>query len=325
MLSTGGHRVFARDIPGPPGAPTILILHGFPTSSWDFADATAYVADVSEPADRAKNFGLLSAALGLGFILGPVFGGLLGELGARVPFWAAAGLSGLNLLYGLFILPESLPAASRRAFDLRRANPVGALLQVRRYPMVLGLLVVLVPYQLAHHANPAVWGYYTMSKFGWSTSTVGWSLSFVGVTMMIVNAGLVGPVIDRIGEARAVLLGFAAMAAGFLVFAFATEGWMMFAGIVPFALIGIAQPALRGMMANRVPADAQGELQGATSSVMSLTMIVSPVLMTELFHAFSSVDAPVRFPGAPFLAAAILALGALALFARAIRPRPRRA
>jgi DHA1 family tetracycline resistance protein-like MFS transporter len=304
-------------------APTIIWLFVgrfiSAVASATFATANAYIADVSPPEDRAKHFGYLSAAWGLGFMLGPVVGGLLGELGPRVPFWAAAGLSILNVLYGLFVLPESLPASSRRPFDLKRANPVGALLQIRKYPVVLGLLIVLIPYQIAHDANPAVWGYYTMHKFDWSTSMVGASLFVVGATIMFVNALLVGPVIERWGEVRAVVIGFSGMALGFLVFAFASEGWMVFAGIFPFAMIGVSQPAIRGMMANRVPADAQGELQGAAASLMSLTMIFSPLIMTELFHEFTRNDAFLYFPGAPFLAAALLALVALGLFVPAAR------
>jgi MFS transporter, DHA1 family, tetracycline resistance protein len=288
-------------------------------ASATFSTANAYIADVSQPAERARNFGLLSAAWGLGFMLGPVIGGLLGEYGARVPFWAAAGLAIVNVFYGLFVLPESLPRESRRPFEWRRANPIGALLQIRKYPIVLGLLVVLIPYQIAHDANPAVWGYYTMHKFDWSTSMVGASLFTVGATVMFVNAVLVGPVIEKWGEVRAVIIGFSSMAFGFLVFGIATEGWMVFAGIVPFALIGVAQPAIRGMMANRIPADAQGELQGAAASLMSLTMIFSPIIMTELFHEFSRDDATLYFPGAPFLVASLLAIVALGLFIRASR------
>jgi DHA1 family tetracycline resistance protein-like MFS transporter len=309
------------------------VLMGFaPTLGWLFAGrlisgaagatfstANAYVADVSGPEDRARNFGLISAAWGLGFILGPAFGGVLGAYGSRVPFFAAALLAGVNVLYGLFVIPESLPRERRRAFDPRRANPIGALAQVRKYPVVLGLLVVMVPYQMAHDANPATWAYYTMLKFGWTERTVGLSLSVVGVAIMGVNALLVAPAIARLGEVRAVVLGFSAMAFGFFVFAFATETWMMFAAIFPFALVGIAQPALRGMMANRVPADAQGELQGAIGSLMSLTMIVSPLIMTQLFGYFSSDAAPLYFPGASFFAAGVLALVALALFVRATR------
>lgn len=288
-------------------------------ASATFATANAWVADVSRSADRARHFGFLSAAWGLGFMIGPVIGGLLGELGPRVPFWAAAALALINVTYGFFVLPESLPPESRRPFDVRRANPIGALIQMRRHPTLLGLLVVMIPYQIAHDANPAVWGYYAMHKFDWSVSDVGWSLFVVGATIMFVNAVLVGPTIERLGEKGAVFLGFGAMSVGFAIFAFATESWMMFLGIFPFALVGVASPALRGMMANRVPTDAQGELQGATSSLMSLVMIGSPLLMTHLFHRYSREGAAIDFPGAPFLAASLLALLAVVLFALASR------
>ena len=288
-------------------------------ASATFATANAWVADVSEPADRARHFGYLSAAWGLGFMLGPVLGGLLGEIGPRVPFWAAACLSLVNVLYGFRVLPESLPPAMRRRFEWKRANPIGALAHLKRYPAVLGFIIALVPFQIAHDANPAVWGFYTMHKFAWSVSDVGFSLFVVGATTMFVNALLVGPAILRLGEKGAVYVGYSAMSLGFFVFAFASESWMMIAGIFPFALVGLAQPAIRGMMANRVPADAQGELQGATASVMSLTMIISPVIMTELFRGFSREGAVVEFPGAPFLAASLLVLVALGLFTRAAR------
>lgn len=289
-------------------------------ASATFATANAWVADTSAPEDRAQRFGFLSAAWGLGFMLGPVIGGVLGQYGARIPFWAAAGLAVVNLCYGYFVLPESLARASRRAFDARRANPLGALLQIRKFPSVLGLLVVLVPYQLAHDANPAVWGFYTILKFDWSSWDIGWSLFAVGASIMFVNAVLVAPTIARLGERGAVYLGFSGMATGFAMFAFAPTPPVLYGGMLPFALIGVAQPAIRSMMANRVPPDAQGELQGATSSLMSLTMIVSPLVMTGLFRTYTQPDAPLFFPGAPFLAASILALIAIALFAAATRP-----
>jgi len=288
-------------------------------ASATFATANAWVADVSAPDDRARHFGYLSAAWGLGFMLGPVVGGLLGEIGPRVPFWAAACLALANVLYGFLVLPESLPQAMRRRFEWKRANPIGALAHLKRYPAVLGFIIALIPFQIAHDANPAVWGFYTMHKFAWSVSDVGFSLFVVGATIMFVNALLVGPAILRLGEKGAVFVGYVAMSIGFFVFAFASESWMMIAGIFPFALVGLAQPAIRGMMANRVPADAQGELQGATASVMSLTMIISPVIMTELFYGFSREDAIIEFPGAPFLVASLLVLVALGLFARAAR------
>ncbi len=288
-------------------------------ASATFATSNAWIADTTAPADRPRNFGFLSAAWGLGFMMGPAIGGMLGAYGPRVPFWAAAALAFVNVLYGWFVLPESLPPESRRPFDPLRANPIGALMQIRRFPELVGLFVVLVPFQIAHDANPAVWSYYTMHKFEWTASDVGWSLFAVGASIMFVNAVLVQPAIAKLGERGAVVTGFFGMAVGFGIFAFATESWMMFGGMLPFAIIGIAQPALRGMMANQVPADAQGELQGATSSLMSLTMIVSPLVMTGLFHEFSRPDAPVVFPGAPYFAASVLVLVALLLFVAATR------
>ena len=286
------------------------------------ATANAYAADVSAPEERAKNFGRIGAAWGLGFILGPVFGGLLGELGPRVPFFAAAGLALLNVLYGFLVLPESLPAERRRPFRISRANPLGALRQMRAYPFIVGMLLVLVLLQLAHDANPATWTYYTMLKFGWSEREVGYSLGAVGLLLVAVQGGLVQIVIDRIGERRTVALGFTMTATGYAGFAFSTEGWMMYGFLVPFALGGVGMPALRGMMANQVPENAQGELQGALASVVSLTAIVAPLFMTQLFGYFTAREDSLYFPGAPFLAAAVLVAGSILWFARTLRVAP---
>lgn len=277
--------------------------------------ANAYIADVSPPEERAQNFGLMGAAFGLGFILGPVLGGLLGEYGPRVPFFAASVLALCNAVYGFLILPETLPAEERRPFDLRRANPVGALAQMRRYPVIVGLFGAFVLYMVSHNANPTTWTYYTMLKFGWTEREVGYSMGFVGLGVALVQGFLIRAAIPRMGELRAVYLGYALMSLAFMGFAFASAGWMMYAFIVPFSLGGLATPALRGIMSNTVPANAQGELQGALSSVMSLTAIVAPVFMTQLFGYFTSDAAPLYFPGAPFLAAGVLLLGSIAVFA----------
>jgi DHA1 family tetracycline resistance protein-like MFS transporter len=309
------------------------LLMGFaPTLAWLFigrmlagiagatgATASAYVADVSPPEERAANFGLIGAAFGLGFIIGPVLGGLLGEYGPRVPFFGAALLAALNVLYGLLVLPETLPRHARRQFDLRRASPLGALLQMRRYPVVAGLFAALVFYQLAHDASPSTWSYYTMLKFDWSERDVGYSLGFVGVMFAVVQGGLIRYVIPWMGEERASYFGLSMMIVGFLGIAFSTESWMMYLFIVPFTLGGIATAAARGIMSNAVPANAQGELQGATTSLMSLTAIVAPLLMTQLFGYFSSETAPIYFPGAPFLAAALLTVVSFLVFMRVMR------
>lgn len=278
--------------------------------------ANAYIADVSEPEERAKNFGLIGAAFGLGFIFGPVIGGLLGEFGPRVPFFAAAGLALTNLVYGFFALPETLDPEDRRPFSLARANPVGTFQQMRRFPLVVGLFGAVVLYQLAHDANPSTWTYYTMLKYEWSERDVGFSLGVVGLMIALVQGSLIRLVIPRLGEKWSVYVGFALMTLGYVGFSLASEGWILLVLIVPWALGNIAMPAMRGIMANQVPDNAQGELQGAMSSLVSLTAIVAPLVMTRLFGFFSSQAAPVYFPGAPFLAAGLLTLGCLVVFAR---------
>ncbi|WP_181706780.1 TCR/Tet family MFS transporter [Chthonobacter rhizosphaerae] len=283
-----------------------------------YTTAGAAIADLSTPENRARNFGFVGIAFGVGFVFGPAIGGLLGELGPRVPFFAAAALSLANFVFGWFVLKETLPAARRRAFDIRRANPFGALAQLARFPALLALIGVIVIYQLAHDANPAIWTYSTKLRFGWSEADIGLSLAAVGVGMAVVMGGLVGPIVKRFGEARAAQIGCALAAVGFLGFAFAPSGAVMLAFIPFFAFIGLIEPSIRSIAVGRVPADAQGELQGAIASVKGITMVASPILMTRLFEAFTGADAPVYFPGAPFLAAGILlAIGVAVIAARA--------
>ena len=271
-----------------------------------FTTANAYISDVSAPQDRAKNFGLVGAAFGLGFIIGPVIGGVLGEYGPRVPFFASAGLALLNVTYGFVVLRETLRPEARRPFSIRRANPAGTLLAVRHHPALLGLFGVVLLYQTAHFANQSTWTYYTMRKFAWSESEVGYSLGAFGLMIAFVQGGLIRVVIPRLGEPRAVILGFSLMSSAFVGFAFAPSSWILIACIVPWALGEIALPALRGIMANAVPDNAQGELQGALTSMASLAAIFAPLLMTRIFAFFTSEGAPIEFSGAPFLVAAFL-------------------
>ena len=287
-----------------------------------FTPAYAYLADVSPPHRRAQNFGLIGAAFGAGFILGPAIGGLLGALGTRAPFFAAAGLALINFLFGLFVLPESLPRDSRRSFDLRRANPLGTLLQIRKYPSVIGLLQVLFLWQLAHQVFPSTWAYYTMLKFNWSEQAVGISLAFVGTIMAFSTAGMTRLLVPRLGEQRAALSGLLSGSAAFFGYAFASRGWMMFAFLVAWLFAGLVQPSIQGLMSRQVPANAQGELQGGVASLYSLTAVVGPPLMTQLFGYFSSERARIHFPGAAFLCAALLAIAGLLVFVRATRPDP---
>lgn len=283
-----------------------------------FTTASAYIADISPPEKRAQNFGLVGAAFGLGFILGPTIGGVLGQYGPRVPFLAAAGLSLLNWLYGYFVLPESLPPSSRRPFELRRANPIGSLLSLKQYPVITGLVGSLICIYLAGHATQSVWSYYTMLKFGWDEKWVGYSLGFIGLLTAIVQGGLIRIVNPRLGSKRSVYLGFTLYIVGFVLFAFATRSWQMFAFMIPYCLGGIAGPALQGIISGQVPGNQQGELQGGLTSLISATAIVGPPAMTNLFAYFTSPAAPVQFPGAPFLAGAVLILVSVVLAARSL-------
>jgi DHA1 family tetracycline resistance protein-like MFS transporter len=289
-----------------------------------FTPAHAYIADVSPPEKRAQSFGLMGAAFGAGFILGPALGGILGELGPRAPFFAAAGLSLLNFTYGYFVLPETLDPARRREFDWRRANPVGILLQIRKHPVVLGLLAVLFLWQVAHQVMPSTWSFYTMYKFGWTEVLVGASLAFVGTVMVLGQSTLPRVVIPRLGERRSAMIAMTVGGIGYAGYAFATEGWMMFAWLVTWLLGALTMPSLQALMSHRVATDAQGELQGAVGSLHSLSAIIAPPLMTQMFRYFTAEETAVHFPGAPFLLSAILVLAGLVIFWRATRDEPRR-
>jgi DHA1 family tetracycline resistance protein-like MFS transporter len=270
-----------------------------------FTTASAYIADISTPENRAKNFGMIGAAFGLGFILGPLIGGLLGELGARVPFMVAAGLALSNWLYGYFVLPESLDAAHRRPFEWKRANPVGSLMQLKKYPAVGGLIGSLVLVYLAAHAVQSNWNFFNIEKFKWSPKMIGISLGVVGLLVGAVQGGLVRIVNPRIGNEKSVYIGLALYALGLLLFAFASQSWMMFVFLIPYCLGGIAGPALQSIISGHVPPNEQGELQGALTSLMSATSIIGPPMMTNLFAYFTQPAAPVYFPGAAFLLGAV--------------------
>ncbi len=271
-----------------------------------FTTAGAYIADVSPPEKRAQNFGLIGAAFGLGFIMGPVMGGFLGEYGARVPFFVSAGLTLINWLYGYFVLPESLLPENRRPFEWSRSNPINSLLNLRRYPIVLGLVFPNVLIMIAGFATQSTWTFYCMDKFGWSEKMVGLSLGFVGVMAALVQGGLTRAIIPKLGNYRSISVGLILYCIGFVLYAMANQGWMMFAVTALASLGGIAMPALQGVMSNQVPMNEQGELRGALTSVMSLTSVVGPLIMTQLFGYFTSAAAPIQLPAAPFWLAAVL-------------------
>jgi DHA1 family tetracycline resistance protein-like MFS transporter len=287
-----------------------------------FTTATAYIADVSPPEKRAQNFGLVGAAFGLGFIVGPLLGGYFGGFGPRVPFIAAAGLSLLNFLYGLFVIPESLPVAQRRPFEWARANALASLLRLRQYPQIIGLVAALVLLYLAGSATQSVWTFYTILKFNWGLKLIGYSLGVVGVGALVVQGGLVRAAIPRLGAARSMVVGMLFYVVGFVLFAFASQGWMMFAFTGVYALGGLAGPAMQGAISSQVPPTEQGELQGTLTSLISATGVVGPLMMTSLFTLFTSKAAPVYFPGMPFLVGAGLTVLALVVAAGPLRRLP---
>lgn len=281
--------------------------------------AHAFVADISARQERARNFGLIGAAFGAGFILGPIIGGFAGEFGTRAPFYAAAGLAFLNFCYGAAVLPETLTRDRRRPFDWRRANPLGSVRQIAKFPMVAWFLVCVFLFETANFVYPAVWAYYTKEAHGWSSAEVGFSLAMVGVGFVIVQGWLLRLVLAKFGEIRTVLAGFLVSIIGLVGLAFANQSWMVYAWLPAIALGAVIGPALTALMSNLTPDDAQGELQGLKSSVLGITMIISPLMMTQLFGYFSGPDAPVYFPGAPFLAAAGLIMLAIIPFAIGLR------
>jgi len=273
-----------------------------------FTTASAYIADVSTPEKRAQNFGMIGVAFGLGFILGPVIGGILGKIDTHYPFYAAAALAFINALYGFFILPESLSKEHRRPLDWKRCNPLGTLIQLRKYPSVINLSVCLFVVYFAGHAVQSVWTFYTMQKFKWSEDLVGYSLGFIGLMIAVVQGGLIRIAIPKLGQERSIWIGLTLYAIGMVLFGLANKSWMMFAYMVPYALGGIAGPALQGIMTNQVPANEQGELQGGLTSLMSLSSIFGPWFMTYIFYYFTNAKAPVYLPGAPYFVGAALML-----------------
>lgn len=270
--------------------------------------ASAYIADISTNEDRAKNFGLIGAAFGVGFIIGPVIGGLLGHYGSRVPFYAAAVLCLINFLYGYFILPESLDQDHRRPFDWKRANPIGSLKFLGKHPEISTMVISLILIYIAGHAVQSNWNYFTMYLFNWDVKMVGISLGIIGFLVGLVQGLLIRWINPKIGNERSIYYGLLLYAIGMLLFAFATESWMMFVFLVPYCLGGICGPALQSVITQNIPSNQQGELQGALTSLISATSIVGPPLMTNLFYYFTHKSAPFQFPGAPFFLGFILML-----------------
>jgi len=274
--------------------------------------ATAYIADISNEENRAKNFGMIGAAFGLGFIIGPALGGLIAGWGTRAPFYAAAILCLLNFIYGFFFLPESLSKEHRRAFDWKRANPFGSLRFLQKHPEIGGLAICFFLIYMGAQAVQGNWNFFTIYRFNWSEKMVGISLAIVGVLIGVVQAVLTRVINPRIGNEKSIYLGLILYTVGLVLFAFANESWMMFAFLIPYCLGGIAGPSLQAILAGHVPSNEQGELQGALTSLMSLTTIIGPLVMNNLFSYFTTRSS-IHFPGVSFLLGSFFMLSSVIL------------
>ncbi len=281
--------------------------------------ATAYIADITPPEKRAANFGMIGAAFGLGFITGPAIGGFLGSENLRLPFLVAAGLALTNWLYGFFILPESLSEKNRRPFSWRRANPVGSLSSLRRYPFVLNLALSLFIMNIAQMMLQGTWALYTAYRYDWSPRQIGWSLTFVGIMAAIVQGGLARRVIPRLGEGRSMIIGLGMSSVAFACYASATRGWMLFPALVIGCSGGITGPAGQGLISRNVGDNEQGAVHGAVTSLNSLAGIIGPLISTNLFGWMISPGAPIHLPGVSFYAASGMMLCALVSTVRCLR------
>jgi DHA1 family tetracycline resistance protein-like MFS transporter len=276
--------------------------------------ASAYMADISKPEDKAANFGLIGAAFGIGFVIGPMLGGILAEYGTRAPFWAAAVLAGANGIFGYFALPETVTDRIRRPFDIKRANPLGAFKSITQLPDLGRFMIISFVISLAFFVYPSVWAYFGKLQFGWGPGMIGLSLGAFGIGIAIVQGLLMRPILNKIGERNAVVLGLSVDVLAFIMLGFVTNGWIALA-LTPFTALGsIAGPALQGIMSRTAADNQQGELQGALTSINAVATIMAPLLMTQLFFYFTHESAPAYLPGAPFLFSAVLTFGAVLIF-----------
>lgn len=273
--------------------------------------ANAYIADTTEPEQRAQAFGMIGAAFGLGFIFGPVIGGYLGQIDPRAPFFAAAGLGAINFLYGFFVLPESLAKEDRRPFDWKRANALGAFRHFRKFPQLSWLLLAFGLYGFAHWVYPSTFAYFGPIKFGWDSGMTGLALGAVGIGAAVVQAGLIGPAIKKFGPTKIAFFGFGVAAFSQMAYGLAPYGWMIFVLIPIGSLAGLLQPAMNQILTSRVERNAQGELQGAMASIQSFGQIFAPLLFTQTLTNFSVPEAPIHFPGAAFALASLITLVAI--------------
>jgi DHA1 family tetracycline resistance protein-like MFS transporter len=286
-----------------------------------FTTAGAYIADVSPPEKRAQNFGLIGAAFGIGFILGPLIGALFSKIDIRAPFVAAGVLTLLNFLYGFFFVPESLSKESRRAFDWKRANPIGTFYNLKRHKQIISLIVGFFILVIAGKTIEVLWGYYNIRKFDWSEEEIGYSLAFVGVLISLVQGGLIRWAIPKFGANKCIYYGLAFYAIGLCIFSIAAKSWVMYAALIPYCLGGLCGPSLQSLISNQVPNNEQGEIQGLFTALMSVASIISPPIMTGLFYTFSKKDAVLEFPGAPFLLSGFLAIVSMLIIYASLRKK----
>jgi DHA1 family tetracycline resistance protein-like MFS transporter len=284
-----------------------------------FTTAFAYIADVSSNEDKAKNFGMVGAAFGLGFIVGPLLGSLFGTMGTRAPFYAAGIFSLLNFLFGYFVLPESLTHEHRRPFDWKRANPFGSLRHLSRQKTVIALITSFFILQVAGQAMPAVWSFFCIEKFKWNEQWIGYSLAMVGISIALVQGVLIGTVTKKLGSKKSIFVGLAFYMLGFFLFAFASKSWMMFAFMIPYALGGISVPNIQSILTTKVPANEQGELQGGLTSLVSIAAIIGPVLMAGSFSHFTQKGNEIYFPGISFFIGGLLTMVSLIISYSALK------
>lgn len=287
-----------------------------------YTTAAAYIADVSTPENKTRNFGMIGAAFGLGFVIGPAIGGLLGHMDIRSPFLLAAGLALLNFLYGVFVLKESLPVENRRPFNILRSNFIGAIVQIFKYKSLGWLFLVIFLYFLGGMAIQSTWVYYTQEKFEWSRWEVGVSLSIVGICIAIVQGGLAGIFAKRMGEVKTSILSLSVFLVAVIAIGLSTESWMLYALMLPYAFSGLAGPSIQSIMSNSTADNAQGELQGSITSIMSIAEIIGPFLMMEIF-TLTTVDLPPdeRIYGSPYFLGGLMVLLALFILLFALRTR----
>ena len=295
------------------------IISGITSAS--FSTASAYIADIAPPEKRAAGFGMLSAAFGLGFILGPALGGVFGNIDPRLPFWVAAGFSLLNAMYGFFVLPESLSLEKREAFSWHRANPIGSIKLLRSHAELFGLSISTFLGNIAHEALPTTFVLYAMYRYGWNERTVGLALATVGVCSAVVGAGLVGPAVARFGDRRVMLTGLWFGVLAFVIYGFSRTGVIFWLAIPVGGLWGLSGPPMQGLMTHRVNASEQGQLQGALSSIRGIAFMIGPLIFTNIFAAFIGPERDWHLPGAPYLLAAVMLGAATIVAGRATTPR----